>query len=134
MTIDSDPADPTRPDRDLAGPDPWRCGAPTACAGSVGRVDHGRLTARWWCCSYPEAGTSCPSVLSRIARLRAPSGATRWVWRASAQVDSASYHHFQVPYLVDTTAFDTVFGPFPVTPHEQAVTATVAWFRAASRA
>lgn len=33
------------------------------------------------------------------------------------------------PFTVDAAEFESAFGPFPVTPHEDAIPATVAWFR-----
>jgi nucleoside-diphosphate-sugar epimerase len=33
------------------------------------------------------------------------------------------------PFTIDASDFGSAFGPFPVTPHEDAIPATVAWFR-----
>jgi len=39
------------------------------------------------------------------------------------------------PFTVDASAFEEAFGPFDVTPHEEAIPATVEWFaRRGSRA
>jgi len=37
---------------------------------------------------------------------------------------------FDRPWLTDSSAFDAAFGPIDLTPHEQAVAETVAWYRA----
>jgi nucleoside-diphosphate-sugar epimerase len=37
------------------------------------------------------------------------------------------------PFTVDASAFEAAFGAFPVTPHEEAIPATVAWFRSRAR-
>jgi len=34
-----------------------------------------------------------------------------------------------LPFVVDDTKYQRAFGPFPPTPHDEALTATVAWFR-----
>jgi nucleoside-diphosphate-sugar epimerase len=39
-------------------------------------------------------------------------------------------HQWQHPFISDATAFTTAFGPLPVTPHTEAMRATVAWWRA----
>jgi nucleoside-diphosphate-sugar epimerase len=37
------------------------------------------------------------------------------------------------PFTIDAAEFEAAFGPFPVTPHEDAIPATVAWFRERAR-
>jgi nucleoside-diphosphate-sugar epimerase len=37
---------------------------------------------------------------------------------------------FARPYVTDAAAFEAAFGPVELTPHDEAVAATVAWFRA----
>jgi len=39
---------------------------------------------------------------------------------------------FDRPYATDASAFESTFGPIEVTPHDQAIAATVAWRRAVS--
>jgi nucleoside-diphosphate-sugar epimerase len=36
---------------------------------------------------------------------------------------------FDRPWITDASAFEAAFGPIQLTPHEQAIAATVAWFR-----
>jgi hypothetical protein len=43
------------------------------------------------------------------------------------------WYQFAAPFVVDGTAFDTAFGPFPITPLAQAVDHTVAWYQATAR-
>jgi len=38
------------------------------------------------------------------------------------------WHQFDRPFVSDASRFQAAFGPFEPTPHEQAITATVAWF------
>ena len=38
-------------------------------------------------------------------------------------------YQWEAPFTTDSSRFDAAFGPFPVTPHEEAVARTVAWFR-----
>jgi nucleoside-diphosphate-sugar epimerase len=40
------------------------------------------------------------------------------------------WYQFAAPFVVDGTAFDTAFGPLPITPLAQAVHDTVAWYQA----
>ncbi|ONI83851.1 hypothetical protein ALI22I_36070 [Saccharothrix sp. ALI-22-I] len=40
-------------------------------------------------------------------------------------------HQRTKPWVVDHSAFDAAFGPFPVTPHEQAIAETAQWYRSA---
>ena len=38
-------------------------------------------------------------------------------------------HQRTAPWVVDHSAFEAAFGPFPVTPHEQAIEETARWYR-----
>lgn len=40
------------------------------------------------------------------------------------------HYQAEVPYILDASRFQKAFGPFEVTPHEQAIRDTLAWFRA----
>ena len=40
------------------------------------------------------------------------------------------HYQAEAPYILDSSRFQQVFGPFEVTPHEPAVRATLDWFRA----
>jgi nucleoside-diphosphate-sugar epimerase len=46
--------------------------------------------------------------------------------RGYSEVD----HQRSRPWVVDHSAFDAAFGPFPVTPHAEAIAATLDWYRA----
>ncbi|MCP2165491.1 NAD-dependent epimerase/dehydratase family protein [Goodfellowiella coeruleoviolacea] len=39
-------------------------------------------------------------------------------------------HQRTRPWIADHSAFERTFGPLPVTPHEEAITRTLAWYRA----
>ena len=45
--------------------------------------------------------------------------------KGSAEMD----HQRTAPWVVDHSAFEATFGPFAVTPHEQAVEETARWYR-----
>lgn len=42
------------------------------------------------------------------------------------------WYQFAAPFVVDGSAFDTGFGPLPITPLAEAVHDTVAWYQAAA--
>ncbi|ROP40008.1 NAD-dependent epimerase/dehydratase family protein [Saccharothrix texasensis] len=45
--------------------------------------------------------------------------------RGSGEMD----HQRTAPWVVDHSAFEAAFGPWPVTPHEQAIEETARWYR-----
>ncbi|WP_447004408.1 NAD(P)H-binding protein [Saccharothrix isguenensis] len=47
--------------------------------------------------------------------------------RGAAEMD----HQRTRPWVVDHSAFEATFGPFPVTPHEKAIAETARWYRSA---
>ncbi|MBB5806077.1 nucleoside-diphosphate-sugar epimerase [Saccharothrix ecbatanensis] len=47
--------------------------------------------------------------------------------RGSTEMD----HQRTKPWVVDHSAFESAFGPFPVTPHEKAIAETAQWYRSA---
>ena len=38
-------------------------------------------------------------------------------------------YQWTTPFVLDASAFEEAFGPFEVTPHDEALAATVTWFR-----
>jgi hypothetical protein len=43
-------------------------------------------------------------------------------------------YQWERPFVIDASRFEAAFGPFAVTPHDEAVATTLEWFRAASDA
>jgi len=40
-----------------------------------------------------------------------------------------TWYQRERPFVMDATRFERAFGPLPATPHDQAVAATLDWFR-----
>jgi nucleoside-diphosphate-sugar epimerase len=54
---------------------------------------------------------------------------TAGVFDPRARESAELLYQWQRPFVLDASKFQRAFGPFQPTPHQQAVAATVAWFR-----
>jgi nucleoside-diphosphate-sugar epimerase len=68
---------------------------------------------------HPVAFTPTSRGMVRLAGVFVP------VVRAIHEV----MYQWEAPFTIDASRFQATFGPFATTPHEEAVAATVAWFR-----
>jgi nucleoside-diphosphate-sugar epimerase len=68
---------------------------------------------------HPPAFTPTSRGMVRLAGVFVP------IVRAMHEV----MYQWEAPFTIDASRFQVAFGPFETTPHEDAVAATVAWFR-----
>lgn len=68
---------------------------------------------------HPVAYTPTSRGMVRLAGVFVP------IVRAQYEV----MYQWEASFTIDASKFEAAFGPFPVTPHEEAVGRTVAWFR-----
>ncbi len=119
------------------------CFLPDVARGFATLIERPEADGRAWILPAAEPTTQAAIVahleqeLSRTLRPRRVSPRLLWMLGlASADLREARevVPQFDRSYTTDASAFEAAFGPVPVTPHADAVAATVAWTRGRARA